>query len=474
MSTPARDGRSVLVDPPSASQSGLSEPQSDHDARAAEVEPLELRERSAVPGTAALNNGPVSEAQLDRDARAAEVYPMESKERPSVADTAPLDHGPPGQPVLAVFCYEDPDSFVGQYVSWTAAILARHGTTVHLFARRPFADGVPGVFSHAVGQCAGHDLLGSVREFTRLACDAFGRQFGSGSNGVALLAHDWSAVSAALSLKAIHGLEVVVEYHSVERQRSDVSSETARHIAEIELAGLREARTILVHQPATRDCACGMLPDCAGRIEDAHQPFPVHLFCSQLDPGEVKARFQVGPTDPTILYVGDLCEQYGSDLLVKAMPALLRNHSQLRLVIVGSGSEYWPMRVYSRYLLLDHATRFAGDIQDQPLRELIQAADIVAVPSREPTPWWPILAAWASQRPVVATHQAAPPLLQHEQDSVLIYPNEASLVWGIERVLFDPEFGRSIAQQGRRKLLSRFGENVTAEQIKRLMRVTTA
>ena len=161
-------------------------------------------------------------------------------------------------------------------------------------------------------------------------------------------------------------------------------------------------------------------------------PFPVHLFQNDLDPGTVKARFQVGPIDPTIVYVGDLAAAYGSDLLVKAMPAILKNHTQARLVIVGQGSEYWPMRVYSRYLLLDHAIRFAGDLQGPPLFELIQAADIVAVPSREPTPWWPILAAWAARRPVVASHQAAVPLLEHDHDSILVYPNEGSLVWGIE------------------------------------------
>jgi len=272
----------------------------------------------------------------------------------------------------------------------------------------------------------------------------------------------------------MHGLEVLVEYHSLEWQRTDVVSETARQIAEIELSGLREARTILVHQASTRDCALRVLPECAGRLEDVRMPFPVHLFRNDLDPGAVKGRFQVGPIDPTIVYVGDLAAAYGADLLVKAMPAILKNHTQARLVIVGQGSEYWPMRVYSRYQLLDHAIRFAGDLQGPPLFELIQAADIVAVPSREPTPWWPILAAWAAQRPVVASHEAAVPLLEHDHDSVLVYPNEGSLVWGIERLLFDLDLGRTIARRGHEKLLQRFGENVVAEQIAGLMQVASA
>ncbi len=144
-----------------------------------------------------------------------------------------------------------------------------------------------------------------------------------------------------------------------------------------------------------------------------------------------------------ILYVGDLDERYGPDLLIKAMPAVLRHHQQARLVIVGDGQMLWPLRVYARYLLLEHAIRLVGHVTDQPMYELIQAADMIVVPSRESTPWWPILAGWAARRPVVATHDAARTLLEHEKDSVLVYPSENSIVWGIERVLYDAELAKT-------------------------------
>jgi glycosyltransferase involved in cell wall biosynthesis len=390
---------------------------------------------------------------------------------PEPADTADR---PEGGPALAVFCFEDPDSFVGQYVSWAVGVVAARGIPAHVFGRRPFAEGAPGVHNHVVGDCGSYDLLSSIQEFTRRTCDAFGRAFPLGAADVTLLAHDWSAVPSALALKAMHSLDVLVEYHSLEWQRTNVTSETARQIAQIELSGLREARTILVHQSSTRDCAVSVLPECAGRIEDVRMPFPVHQFQNDLDPGVVKGRLQVGPIDPTIVYVGDLSEAYGADLLVKAMPGILKNHAQARLVIVGNGVDYWPMRVYSRYLLLDHAIRFAGDLQGTPLFELIKAADIVAVPSRKPTPWWPILAAWAAERPVVASHEAAPSLVEHDHDSVLIYPSESSVVWGIERLLYDEDLSRTIARRGHEKLLQRFGESVVAEQISGHMRVTSA
>jgi glycosyltransferase involved in cell wall biosynthesis len=288
---------------------------------------------------------------------------------------------------------------------------------------------------------------------------------------VTLLGCEWSAAPALSVLHGIQQAPAILSLHSLERQRSDLSSALSREIEASELRGLREARTVFVHEPATAEVVRLWVPECADRIVCARGMFPAQNFQKPIDPGTVKARYQVGPVDPLILYVGDLDERYGPDLLLKAMPAVLKNHKQARLIVTGAGTLLWPLRVYARYLLLEYAVRLPGSIEGPDLAELIQAADLVVVPSREPTPWWPILAAWAAGRPVVATHQAAPGLLEHGQDSVLVYPSANSWVWGIERLLSDPELGRALARQGGHKLGERFGWNLLAEQVQELMMV---
>jgi glycosyltransferase involved in cell wall biosynthesis len=94
---------------------------------------------------------------------------------------------------------------------------------------------------------------------------------------------------------------------------------------------------------------------------------------------------------------------------------------------------------------------------------------MVAIPSREQTPWWLIQAAWAARRPVVATHSAAPGLLEHEKDGVLVYPSENSLVRGIERILFDGALRQSLAEHGRKKLDERFGWDSVAALVQERM-----
>jgi glycosyltransferase involved in cell wall biosynthesis len=376
---------------------------------------------------------------------------------------------PDGRRSLALFCYEAPAGAVGRFVANLAGALAKRQVAVHLFARCRFDLPAEGVMVHVL-EGGGDYLPEQIDEFTLRAGSAFVEQFPAGTGPVAALGFEWAAAPALSLVRGERGIDTLLSLHSLERQRSDLTGETARRIDEIERAGLREAQAVLVHGDAAGKAAAACAPECAGRIAHARQPFPVEDFTGVTDAGQVKARYQVGPVDPTILFVGDLAEHYGPDLLVKAMPAVLKNHKQARLIVAGDGGLFWPLRVYARYLLIEHAVRLPGAVQSAAMHELIQAADIVVVPSRHPTPWWPFQAAWAARRPVVATHNAAPGgILDHEINSVLTYPSENSLVWGIERVLFDPELALAIGKKGRAVLEERFGWDAVAAQVEELL-----
>ena len=119
------------------------------------------------------------------------------------------------------------------------------------------------------------------------------------------------------------------------------------------------ASRVLLQDPACGEVARYWVPPCADKLVLARQPFPVHHFRSGLDAGAVKARYRCGPLDPVVLYIGDMDERHGPDVLVKSMPAVLKNTRQVRLVMVGDGSLFWPMRVHARYLLMEHAVVLA-------------------------------------------------------------------------------------------------------------------
>jgi hypothetical protein len=382
------------------------------------------------------------------------------------------DLGKPGKPAIAVFCYEPPDSYIGLHVTNVVAALAGRGRKVHLFSRHPFVVSQPRVSVHAVGGSDEGDVVEQVQEFNRRAFNAFSQMMPV-SEPAEVLCFEWTTAPVLSLQRGLRNQPGVLSLHSLERQRSDLSSDASRRIAEIEVEALQSAR-LFMNEPATAEVARQWVPSCVDRMSTSHGMFPLNRFDGELDPGAIKGRYQVGPVDPVLLYVGDLDERYGPDLMVKAMPAILRHHPQARLVIVGDGHLFWPLRVYARYLLLEHAVRLVGDVRERALDELIMASDVIVVPSRESTPWWPIQAGWAARKPVVATHEAARPLTEHEKDSVLIYPSENSVVWGVERVLYDAELRKSIGAAGRLKLEERFGWKALAEQLEEVLAASLA
>jgi glycosyltransferase involved in cell wall biosynthesis len=373
-----------------------------------------------------------------------------------------------GQRILAVFCYEPPGSPIGQYIAQLSATLAGRGQTVALFTREAFT--VPGVTCHAVGGAA-KDIVDAVYEFGDRAAEAFRGAIPPGAT-VTLLGHEWSGLTPLVKLRMSDDLDSILLLHSLERQRSDLSSDMSRRIEELERAGLRDANAILVHNDAAAKAARDAVPECASRVGHLIHPFSTEPCAKPLDQGTIKAKYQVGPIDPMILFIGDMDARHGIDVLMKSVPCILKNHPQARFVFVGDGDLHWPMRVHARYLLLEHAVRFAGDVHGSDLHDLIQAADIIAVPSRVATEWWPVQMAWAAGRPVVVSRPLADAMgLQHEQDSVVIYPHESSCVWGIERILHDPGLIPTLAAKGKQQLETRFGWAGLAQQIETLMGV---
>lgn len=112
------------------------------------------------------------------------------------------------------------------------------------------------------------------------------------------------------------------------------------------------------------------------------------------------AREQLGLSErPTVVSVGRLSRQKGQDLLLAAWPQVLRTVAAAQLVLVGDGPERHDLQATA-----DEAVVFAG--AQQHVRPWLQAADVVALPSRWEGMALSMLEALASARCVVTHHVA--------------------------------------------------------------------
>ena len=373
---------------------------------------------------------------------------------------------------VAILCFEEPASDVGKFAAVCARLFAAGGHHVVMLVRYAMDLRGHGIFVQALNSPDEPDIIDAVRAFTLLAIPAFNAAIPVDQTDVILVGCEWSAIPALQVIGAFRGLPMLLILQTLERQRSDMSSDQSKQIEGFEIQGIHQAGMVLLRGAKTVAAARGIAAsakDIELKLHLLAEPFQIAEFQKALDAGAVKAKYLIGPVDPTFLFVGPLNEDHGPDLLMKAIPAILKNHKQARFIFVGDGPLFWMLRIYSRYLNLDHAVRIAGHLEGEALHELVQAADIAVVPARKSVGTWPILAAWAAGKAVIASHEAADGLVAHEENGLLIFPMSDSCAWGACRILDDTHLWSKLVENGKAKVNSEYGEQSLAAQLQKAL-----
>jgi len=99
------------------------------------------------------------------------------------------------------------------------------------------------------------------------------------------------------------------------------------------------------------------------------------------DKKHLSIRKKYGVNGPLLLYVGRLTEKKGVTYLINAMPAVLREHRDTSLLIVGSGELASRLRMEVKSLKLEEKIFFAGSVLNKELPGYYADADIFIGPS---------------------------------------------------------------------------------------------
>ena len=159
-----------------------------------------------------------------------------------------------------------------------------------------------------------------------------------------------------------------------------------------------------------------------------------------------------------ILNVGSIDSRKNQLALLETMPALLRKHNNIHLVLIGPVTvESYGMELLQRVhdaSLYDNVSIIPG--LPNGCTELInayQAADIFCLPSRHETIGITVLEAWASGLPVVASRVGSiPSFTQNGVDVLHADPSKPeTFTVAIDRLLRDSNFASRLAARGRFK-----------------------
>jgi glycosyltransferase involved in cell wall biosynthesis len=153
-----------------------------------------------------------------------------------------------------------------------------------------------------------------------------------------------------------------------------------------------------------------------------------------------------------ILTVGRLNYQKGFHHLLKAMPKILLQVPNAKLVIVGEGELMTNLRNLSNFLGIANRVIFTGALSQSSVNEAYASADVFVLPSLFESLGISMLEAQAMGKPVVGTRVGGlPETLIENKSGILVEaekPNE--LAKATIRLLLDQDLAKSMGQYGRK------------------------
>jgi glycosyltransferase involved in cell wall biosynthesis len=177
-------------------------------------------------------------------------------------------------------------------------------------------------------------------------------------------------------------------------------------------AALDEAALVIAVSDYTQDHLVNEAGLSADKVCVVPNTFDEHLFQPGPKPTLLLERHGLEPDQPVLVTVGRLSssERYkGHDVVIKALPAILKEKPSVRYVIVGDGDDAPRLRQLALESGVAHATIFAGHVprEELPLHYLL--ADAFVMPSTGEGFGIVFLEALASGRPVIAAQSTASP-----------------------------------------------------------------
>ena len=338
---------------------------------------------------------------------------------------------------------------LADFVTELATGQRNHGHEVHVYL--PATEALPadreqdGVQYHALEGVVGAGAVELARSFAQRAAAAIAEE----PPFDLIHLHEWMTGLGGW----VGHRPTVLSLSSIEAtRRTGQADEASRQIERLEKQVAQAAGCVLT--PASlRDRAVAELGLESGRVHPfAMEGRLANEWEAPIDFGHVKMGHGIGPVDRAILFIGPLEHAAGVDLLLEALPVLLRRWGNLRLAYVGNGPMRGHLERRSHELGVAWAVRFLGDQSGLGLINLLRAAETLVLPSRYRIAMDDAVIDLARKagRPVVTTHGGPSHLVRHEEDGLITYDNPGSMVWAIDRILGDPGHSERMGQHGRR------------------------
>lgn len=173
-------------------------------------------------------------------------------------------------------------------------------------------------------------------------------------------------------------------------------------------------------------------------------------------------RGEIGFTGEEVLIgcIGSLFSTKGQEYIIRALPGVLRNYPQCRLIIVGDGPERGNLEALVEELNIRKEVVFAGKRKDIP--HILASLDLMVVPSVWDEPFGLVsLEAMIMRVPLIVTSVGGiPEVVENNITGITVKPGDyEALMKAVVKILNEKDFTAKIVENAEKRVLEYFNSH---------------
>ncbi len=378
---------------------------------------------------------------------------------------------------IALFSWESVHSIsvggVAFHVTELACALERKGHEVHIFTRigkegQSWYELIHGVHYHRCPFTSNSDFVKEIDNMCRSFVKCFFQTEDYIGKFDIIHAHDWLVANAIKWIKESRNHKSVFTVHSTEYGRcgNNFYEGNSARIRESERSAIHSSNSVIAVSNFLRREVSWMYEISQESIHSIYNGIDCRKFEGWIDPKAVRRLYGVSPDDDIVLFVGRMVYQKGPDLLIEAIPHILKYHTNVKFIFVGDGEMRWSVEEKAHSMGIGQFIKFLGYHNGWRLIDLYKASDIVCIPSRNEPFGIVTLEAWSAGKPVVASMNGGPgEIVWHNVNGLKVYPTPDSVAWGIGAMLEDLGHARWMGKNGRLAVEASFSWDSISDQV---------
>ena len=271
-------------------------------------------------------------------------------------------------------------------------------------------------------------------------------------------AHDWLVTYAAKSLKNAYDIPIVATIHATEAGRnSGIHDDTQRYINDTEWLLTYEATEVIVNSNFMKNDLQRLFGLPYDKINVIPNGINLNNFTGIERDYDFRRQYAMD-NEKIILYVGRLVYEKGIQHLIAAMPKILSNYHDAKLVIAGKGGMIDDLKAETSSLGLDNKVYFTGYMDSKKVHKMYKCADVAVFPSTyEPFGIVALEAMLAGVPTVVSDVGGLDEIVTHGVDGMKSYAgNPNSIADSVTALLYDHQLATNISKKARQKVKEQF------------------